>query len=118
MRELERVTRRYVSEIFGFLGPDKDVPAPDVGTNAQVMAWVMDQYSIGIGHAVPGVVTGKPVAFGGSVGREKATGQGLVDVLEAMLPELRDRPGLEVVGDLQEMQFDGGLLRNPWPEGH
>ena len=79
MRELERVTRRYVSEIFAFLGPDKDVPAPDVGTNAQVMAWVMDQYSIGIGHAVPGVVTGKPLALGGSLGRDSATGRGVVE---------------------------------------
>ena len=79
MRELERVTRRYVSEIFGFLGPDKDVPAPDVGTNAQVMAWVIDQYSIGIGHAVPGVVTGKPLALGGSLGRDSATGRGVVE---------------------------------------
>ena len=79
MRELERVTRRYVSEIFGFLGPDKDVPAPDVGTNAQVMAWVMDQYSIGIGHAVPGVVTGKPLALGWSLGRDSATGRGVVE---------------------------------------
>ena len=78
-RELERVTRRYVSEIFAFLGPDKDVPAPDVGTNAQVMAWVMDQYSIGIGHAVPGVVTGKPLALGGSLGRDSATGRGVVE---------------------------------------
>jgi glutamate dehydrogenase (NAD(P)+) len=77
--ELERVTRRYVSEIFAFLGPDKDVPAPDVGTNAQVMAWVMDQYSIGIGHAVPGVVTGKPLALGGSLGRDSATGRGVVE---------------------------------------
>jgi len=79
MRELERVTRRYVSEIFAFLGPDKDVPAPDVGTNAQVMAWVMDQYSIGIGHAVPGVVTGKPLALGGSLGRDSATARGVVE---------------------------------------
>jgi glutamate dehydrogenase (NAD(P)+) len=78
-QELERVTRRYVSEIFAFLGPDKDVPAPDVGTNAQVMAWVMDQYSIGIGHAVPGVVTGKPLALGGSLGRDSATGRGVVE---------------------------------------
>lgn len=78
-RELERVTRRYVSEIFAFLGPDKDVPAPDVGTNAQVMAWVMDQYSIGVGHAVPGVVTGKPLALGGSLGRDSATGRGVVE---------------------------------------
>jgi glutamate dehydrogenase (NAD(P)+) len=68
-----------VSEIFAFLGPDKDVPAPDVGTNAQVMAWVMDQYSIGIGHAVPGVVTGKPLALGGSLGRDSATGRGVVE---------------------------------------
>jgi glutamate dehydrogenase (NAD(P)+) len=78
-RELERVTRRYVSEIFAFLGPDKDVPAPDVGTNSQVMAWVMDQYSTGVGHAVPGVVTGKPLALGGSLGRDSATGRGVVE---------------------------------------
>ncbi len=83
--EIERITRRYVSEISSFLGPDRDVPAPDVGTNAQVMAWIMDQYSTGAGHAVPGVVTGKPVELGGSLGRESATGRGVVEAAALML---------------------------------
>ena len=78
-RELEKITRRYVSELIPFLGPDKDVPAPDVGTNAQVMAWVLDQYSASVGHIVPGVVTGKPIELGGSLGRESATGRGAVE---------------------------------------
>ena len=77
--ELERITRRYVSELIPFLGPDKDVPAPDVGTNSQVMAWVLDQYSASVGHIVPGVVTGKPIELGGSLGRESATGRGVVE---------------------------------------
>lgn len=78
--ELERLTRRYVAEIFPLLGPDKDIPAPDVGTNAQVMAWVMDTYSQQVGFAVRDVVTGKPLSIGGSLGREEATGRGVVDV--------------------------------------
>jgi glutamate dehydrogenase (NAD(P)+) len=83
--EIERITRRYVSEISSFLGPDRDVPAPDVGTNSQVMAWIMDQYSTGAGHAVPGVVTGKPIELGGSLGRESATGRGVVEAAALML---------------------------------
>ncbi|MFM8903237.1 MAG: Glu/Leu/Phe/Val family dehydrogenase, partial [Actinomycetota bacterium] len=79
LRELERMTRRYVSELIPFLGPDKDVPAPDVGTNSQVMAWVLDQYSASVGYIVPGVVTGKPIELGGSLGRESATGRGVVE---------------------------------------
>ena len=83
--ELQRLTRRYAAEIFPIIGPDKDVPAPDVGTNAQVMAWIMDTYSQQVGFAVPGVVTGKPLSIGGSLGREDATGRGVVYVtLEAM----------------------------------
>jgi glutamate dehydrogenase (NAD(P)+) len=83
--ELQRLTRRYAAEIFPLIGPDKDVPAPDVGTNAQVMAWIMDTYSQQVGFAVPGVVTGKPLSIGGSLGREEATGRGVVNVtLEAM----------------------------------
>lgn len=83
--ELQRLTRRYVAEIFPLIGPDKDVPAPDVGTDAQVMAWMMDTYSQQVGYAVPGVVTGKPLALGGSLGREEATGRGVVYVtLEAL----------------------------------
>lgn len=76
--ELQRMTRRYTTEILPFIGPDKDIPAPDVGTNSQTMAWMMDTYSQEIGHAVPGVVTGKPVEIGGSLGREEATGRGVV----------------------------------------
>lgn len=78
--ELERLTRRYIAEIFPLLGPDKDIPAPDVGTNAQIMAWVMDTYSQQVGFAVRDVVTGKPLSIGGSLGREEATGRGVVDV--------------------------------------
>lgn len=83
--ELQRLTRRYAAEIFPLIGPDKDVPAPDVGTDAQVMAWMMDTYSQQVGYAVPGVVTGKPLSIGGSLGREEATGRGVVYVtLEAL----------------------------------
>lgn len=83
--ELERLTRRYVAEIFPLLGPDKDIPAPDIGTNAQVMAWIMDTYSQQVGFAVPGVVTGKPLSLGGSLGRADATGRGVADLtLEAL----------------------------------
>ncbi len=76
--ETQRMTRRYTTEILPFIGPDKDIPAPDVGTNGQTMAWMMDTYSQEIGHAVPGVVTGKPIEVGGSLGREEATGRGVV----------------------------------------
>ena len=76
-KELERLTRRYTSEINMIIGPDKDIPAPDVNTNEQTMAWMMDTYSMNIGHTTTGVVTGKPVALGGSVGRNRATGQGV-----------------------------------------
>ncbi len=75
--ELERVTRRFTQEIIPFIGPQIDIPAPDVGTNEQVMAWIMDTYSIHVGHSVPGVVTGKPVNLGGSLGRREATGRGV-----------------------------------------
>ena len=78
--ELERLTRRYIAEIFPLLGPDKDIPAPDVGTNAQIMAWVMDTYSQQVGFSVRDVVTGKPLSIGGSLGREEATGRGVVDI--------------------------------------
>lgn len=83
--ELEHLTRRYAAEIFPIVGPDQDVPAPDVGTDAQVMAWFMDTYSQQVGYSVPGVVTGKPLSIGGSLGREDATGRGVVCVsLEAL----------------------------------
>jgi len=76
--ELQNMTRRYTAEILNFIGPQVDVPAPDMGTNEQVMAWIMDTYSQHKGFAVPGVVTGKPVAIGGSLGRREATGRGVV----------------------------------------
>jgi len=75
--ELERVTRRFTQEIISFIGPQVDIPAPDLGTNEQVMAWMMDTYSVHMGYSVPGVVTGKPVLLGGSVGRWEATGRGV-----------------------------------------
>jgi len=76
-QELERLTRRYTSEILGMIGPEKDIPAPDINTNSQIMAWIMDTYSVDRGYSVPGVVTGKPVVLGGSLGREEATGRGV-----------------------------------------
>ena len=76
-RELERLTRRYASEIFLCIGPDRDIPAPDMGTNEQIMAWIMDTYSMQRGATVPGVVTSKPVLLGGSLGRVEATGRGV-----------------------------------------
>ncbi len=79
--ELQRLTRRYALEIAPIVGPDKDIPAPDMGTNEQVMAWFMDTYSQQLGYTVPGVVTGKPVSLGGSLGRREATGRGLVHVV-------------------------------------
>ncbi len=86
--ELEKLTRRYTSEIINIIGPDIDIPAPDVNTNAQIMAWIMDTYSMNKGRAIPGVVTGKPIEIGGSVGRETATGMGLFFVLEALCEKL------------------------------
>ena len=77
-RELERMTRRYTTELAELIGPDSDVPAPDVNTNAQTMAWIMDTYSMHKGYSVPGVVTGKPLSIGGSEGRSEATGRGTV----------------------------------------
>ena len=77
-RELEHLTRRYIAEIIDAIGPEKDVPAPDVNTNEQVMAWVMDTYSMHVGVATTAVVTGKPVEMGGSLGRREATGRGVM----------------------------------------
>ncbi|MGC8604438.1 MAG: Glu/Leu/Phe/Val family dehydrogenase [Desulfomonilaceae bacterium] len=77
LRELERLTRRYATEISVLMGPESDIPAPDVGTNPQVMAWIMDTYSMHRGFSIPAVVTGKPVEIGGSLGRTEATGRGV-----------------------------------------
>jgi glutamate dehydrogenase (NAD(P)+) len=87
--ELQRLTRRYAAEIFPLIGPEKDVPAPDVGTDAQVMAWIMDTYSQQVGYSVPGVVTGKPLSIGGSLGRDEATGRGVAYVTMEALRHLK-----------------------------
>ncbi|MFO1518954.1 MAG: Glu/Leu/Phe/Val dehydrogenase [bacterium] len=82
--ELQRMTRRYTSEIINFIGPDHDIPAPDMGTNEQIMAWIMDTYSQMKGYSIPEIVTGKPVVIGGSLGRKEATGRGVVyTIIEA-----------------------------------
>ncbi|MFL5717497.1 MAG: Glu/Leu/Phe/Val family dehydrogenase, partial [Chloroflexota bacterium] len=86
--ELERLTRRYTAEVFDVIGPTLDIPAPDVGTNAQVMAWMMDTYSMKKGYVEPGVVTGKPIVLGGSLGREEATGRGIVVTTREALKDL------------------------------
>jgi glutamate dehydrogenase (NAD(P)+) len=86
--ELERLTRRYTSSIIEILGPESDVPAPDVNTNEQVMAWIMDTYSMHHRHTVTAVVTGKPIALGGSLGRREATGRGVQIVVKEALREL------------------------------
>ncbi len=80
--EKQRLTRRYTSEISSFIGPEKDIPAPDIGTDAQTMAWIMDTYSQEVGYAVPGVVTGKPIEIGGSLGRSTSTGRGVIYTVE------------------------------------
>src|SRR5213075_394847 len=74
--ELQRMTRRYTSEIINEIGPEKDIPAPDVGTDGRIMAWIFDTYSMNKGHSVLGVVTGKPLTIGGSLGRVEATARG------------------------------------------
>lgn len=96
--EIQRITRRYTSEIINIIGPELDIPAPDVNTNMEIMGWIMDTYSMQKGHPVPGVVTGKPVEIGGSVGRQSATGSGLFYVLEALCEKLnRDLKEQEIV---------------------
>jgi glutamate dehydrogenase (NAD(P)+) len=86
--ELERLSRRYMQEIATFIGPNLDIPAPDVGTNEQVMAWMMDTYSNHVGHYNPGVITGKPIALGGSLGRREATGEGVAWFTKAYLADM------------------------------
>jgi glutamate dehydrogenase (NAD(P)+) len=94
IHELERLTRRYTSEILPIIGPERDIPAPDVNTTPQIMAWLMDTYSMNKGYTVPGVVTGKPIEIGGSLGRGTATARGLMfTVLSAM-----DRLGMKKNG--------------------
>src|ERR1700737_1630062 len=103
--ELEKLTRRYTSGIINMLGPDSDVPAPDVNTNERVMAWVMDTYSMHVGHTVTAVVTGKPVEMGGSLGRREATGRGCMIVTKEALKHL----GMKVAGTTVAVQGFGNV---------
>ena len=106
--ELQRMTRRYTMEFFNMIGPDKDIPAPDMGTNAQVMAWIMDTYSQQVGHTVSEVVTGKPVVLGGSQGREQATGRGLVYLIQESASHL----GLDLKNATAVIQGYGNVGKN------
>jgi len=90
--ELKRLTRRYVYAIYPIIGPEKDIPAPDMGTNAQIMGWFVDTYSVLNGVYSPGVVTGKPVPIGGSIGRREATGRGVVFAVRELLLRLSKEP--------------------------
>jgi glutamate dehydrogenase (NAD(P)+) len=103
--ELERLTRRYTTGIINTLGPDSDVPAPDVNTNERVMAWIMDTYSMRMGHTVTAVVTGKPVEMGGSLGRREATGRGCMFVIKEALAHL----GMNVRGTTVAVQGFGNV---------
>ncbi|MGB9097766.1 Glu/Leu/Phe/Val family dehydrogenase [Erwinia sp.] len=103
--ELERLTRRYTSEIGLIIGPQKDIPAPDVGTNSKVMAWMMDTYSMNHGTTITGVVTGKPIHLGGSLGREKATGRGVYITGR----EVARRSGIEIEGAKIAVQGFGNV---------
>lgn len=105
--ELQRVTRRYTVEVINFIGPNKDIPAPDMGTNEQTMAWIMDTYSQEVGHTEPAVVTGKPPALGGSVARREATGRGVV----SLLPSAAAHVGLKLSGARVAVQGFGNVGR-------
>ena len=104
-KELEALTRRFAAELEGLIGPDADIPAPDVGTNARTMAWIMDTVSMHRGYSVPGVVTGKPLAIGGSLGRSDATGQGVVYCIE----DAASRGGFPVDGARVAIQGFGNV---------
>ena len=105
IHELERLTRRYTTEIAPIIGPDRDIPAPDVNTNAQTMAWMMDTLSMHAGYSIPGVVTGKPLAIGGSEGRVDSTGLGVVVCAEQALAVL----GRSIVGARVVVQGFGNV---------
>lgn len=98
-RENEALTRRFASELVGIMSPHGDIPAPDMGTNSQTMAWMMDTYSMTMGYSVPAVVTGKPINIGGSEGREEATGRGVIIIMEEALRRdgIYDREGISIV---------------------
>ncbi len=104
-KELEALTRRFATELEPIVGPESDIPAPDVGTNAQVMAWFMDTVSMHKGYSVPGVVTGKPVSIGGSIGRADATGQGIVYTIE----DAARRIGLDIANATVAVQGFGNV---------
>src|SRR6187401_193871 len=104
-REIESLTRRYVAEIIDAIGPEKDVPAPDVNTNDQIMAWVMDTYSMHVGHTSTAVVTGKPVEMGGSLGRREATGRGVMIVARESAKHL----GFDLKGSRVAVQGFGNV---------
>ncbi len=106
--ELERMTRRFICEIAPFIGPEKDIPAPDVNTNSQTMAWIMDTYSMNKGYCVPGVVTGKPISIGGSKGRVDSTARGCVFVIE----EAAKKIGLDLKGATVVLQGYGNVGSN------
>lgn len=103
--ELERLTRRYTQEMIPFIGPQVDVMAPDVGTNEQVMAWMMDTYSVHTGYTVPSIVTGKPVALGGSLGRREATGRGVAYLVN----RATDAIGLDITNATAVVQGYGNV---------
>ena len=104
-RELEALTRRYIAEIIDAIGPEKDVPAPDVNTNEQIMAWVMDTYSMHVGHTTTSVVTGKPLELGGSLGRHEATGRGVTIVAR----ESAKHVGFNITGATVAIQGFGNV---------
>jgi len=103
--ELERLTRRFTQELVGFIGPQLDIPAPDMGTNEQTMAWMMDTFSVHAGYSVPGVVTGKPVGLGGSLGRREATGRGVAYLAGRAMDTL----GLQASGGTAVVQGYGNV---------
>ena len=103
--ELERLTRRYTGEILPLLGPEKDIPAPELGTNERIMSWIMDTYSMQVGYSAPAVVTGKPLALGGSLGRREATGYGVALIVGEVFRKL----GREPVGQTAVIQGFGDV---------
>lgn len=115
--ELERVTRRYTSELIPILGPEKDIPAPDMGTDENTMAWMMDTYSVAVGHTVPGVVTGKPISLGGSHGRREATSRGVVDVALAAMESRGLAPERSTVAVQGFGKVGRGAARFLWDAG-
>ena len=105
--EKQRITRRYTMEIINSIGPDQDIPAPDMGTDEQMMAWIMDTYSTHVGHTESAVVTGKPPSLGGSIARREATGRGLMSLLPAVASHLN----MPVAGSRVVMQGFGNVGR-------